>query len=74
MRCLQIAVFSLVLAATVAGVLIPGSKLEPYFLLSRDWTVFALAGYGFVAAEGHRQSYSLVPILTIVAPSCTATR
>ena len=32
--------------ATVAGVLIPGSKLEPYFLLSRDWTVFALAGYG----------------------------
>ena len=40
----------LVLAATVAGVLIPGSKLEPYFALSRDWTVFALAGYGFVAA------------------------
>ena len=41
---------ALVLAATVAGVLIPGSKLEPYFSLSRDWTVFALAGYGFVAA------------------------
>jgi carbon starvation protein len=41
---------ALVLAATVAGVLIPGSKLEPYFALSRDWTVFALAGYGFVAA------------------------
>ena len=41
---------ALVLAATVAGVLIPGSQLEPYFLLSRDATVFALAGYGFVAA------------------------
>jgi carbon starvation protein len=40
----------LVLAATVAGVLVPGSKLEPYFLLSRNATVFALAGYGFVAA------------------------
>ncbi len=40
----------LVLGATVAGVLMPGSKLEPYFSLSRDSTVFALAGYGFVAA------------------------
>ena len=39
-----------VLAATVAGVLIPGSPLEPYFSLSRDMTVFALAAYGFVAA------------------------
>ena len=39
-----------VLAATVAGVLVPGSKLEPYFLLSREATVFALAGYGFIAA------------------------
>ncbi len=41
---------ALVLAATVGGVLIPGSKLEPYFALSRNATVFALAGYGFVAA------------------------
>ena len=41
---------ALVLAATVAGVLVPGSKLEPYFALSRNATVFALAGYGFVAA------------------------
>ena len=32
------------------GVLIPGSQLEPYFSLSRDATVFALAAYGFVAA------------------------
>jgi len=39
-----------VLAATFAGALIPGSKLEPYFLLSRDMTVFVLAAYGFVAA------------------------
>ncbi len=41
---------ALVLGATVAGVLIPGSRLEPYFSLSRNATVFALAGYGFVAA------------------------
>jgi len=39
-----------VLVATVLGALVPGSPLEPYFLLSRDWTVFALAAYGFIAA------------------------
>ncbi len=39
-----------VLAATFAGAFIPGSQLEPYFSLSRDTTVFALAAYGFVAA------------------------
>ncbi|MFI5460955.1 MAG: carbon starvation protein A, partial [Isosphaerales bacterium] len=39
-----------VLAATFAGAFVPGSKLEPYFLLSRDTTVFVLAAYGFVAA------------------------
>jgi carbon starvation protein len=39
-----------VLAATVGGAFVPGSKLEPYFSLSRDMTVFALAAYGFVAA------------------------
>ena len=39
-----------VLGATVLGALVPGSSLEPYFSLSRDWTVFALAAYGFVAA------------------------
>ena len=39
-----------VLGATVLGALVPGSALEPYFSLSRDWTVFALAAYGFVAA------------------------
>ncbi len=41
---------AMVLAATIGGAWIPGSKLEPYFLLSRDATVFALAAYGFVAA------------------------
>jgi carbon starvation protein len=40
----------LVLAATVGGGLVPGSRLEPYFSLSREATVFALAAYGFVAA------------------------
>jgi len=39
-----------VLGATVAGALVPGSPLEPYFSLSRDGTVLALAAYGFVAA------------------------
>ena len=38
------------LAATVAGAWIKGSPLEPYFSLSREMTVFALAAYGFVAA------------------------
>ncbi len=39
-----------VLAATVAGALVPGSPLDPYFSLSRDGTVLALAVYGFIAA------------------------
>lgn len=40
----------LVVAATVAGALVPDSPLEKFFLLNREWTVAALAGYGFVAA------------------------
>jgi len=40
----------LVLAATVAGALVPGSPIEKFFLLNREWTVAALAIYGFVAA------------------------
>ncbi len=40
----------LVLAATVAGALVPGSRFEPYFSLSREGAVAALAVYGFVAA------------------------
>jgi carbon starvation protein len=39
-----------VLAATFAGALVPGSKLEPYFSLTRDAAVYWLAAYGFVAA------------------------
>ena len=39
-----------VLAATIGGSLDPGSTLEPYFSMSREVTVFALAGYGFIAA------------------------
>ncbi len=39
-----------VLAATWGGAFIKGSSLEPYFSLSREMTVFALAAYGFVAA------------------------
>ena len=49
-----------VLAATVGGAFIPGSKLEPYFSLSRDMTVFALAAYGFVAA--------VLPVWLLLAP------
>ncbi len=41
---------ALVLAATIAGGLVPGSRLEPYFSLSREAAVAALAIYGFVAA------------------------
>ncbi len=41
---------AMVLAATVAGAWIKGSQFEPYFSWTRDQTVFALAGYGFVAA------------------------
>jgi carbon starvation protein len=40
----------LVLGATVTGALVPNSPLEKYFSLSRDWTVFVLAAYGFIAA------------------------
>ena len=41
---------ALVLAAVVAGNWVPGSALEPFFALSREQTVIALAVYGFVAA------------------------
>ncbi|OJW22655.1 MAG: carbon starvation protein A [Planctomycetales bacterium 71-10] len=41
---------AMVLAVTGLGSLVPGSALEPYFSLSRTWTVVAVAAYGFVAA------------------------
>ena len=40
----------LTLAAVAAGNWIPGSALEPYFSLTRNQTIIALVGYGFVAA------------------------
>lgn len=39
-----------VLAVTVLGAYIPGSPLERVFSLSREWTVLAIAIYGFIAA------------------------
>ena len=38
------------LAVTVAGNWIPGSVWEPYFSLTREQTILAICGYGFVAA------------------------
>jgi carbon starvation protein len=51
---------SAVLAATFGGVLVPGSKLEPFFSLSRDGTIAAIAVYGFVA--------SVLPVWLLLAP------
>jgi carbon starvation protein len=39
-----------VLAAVIAGNWIPGSALEPIFKLTKEQTILALAGYGFIAA------------------------
>ena len=49
-----------VLAATFYGAKIPGSPLEPYFALSRDQTIYAIAAYGFVAA--------VLPVWLLLAP------
>ncbi len=49
-----------VLAATVAGNWIPGSAWEPYFQLSREQTILALCGYGFVA--------SVLPVWMLLCP------
>ena len=49
-----------VLAATVAGSLVPGSSLEPYFALSRNQTIGAIAVYGFVA--------SILPVWLLLCP------
>src|SRR5262249_12480335 len=50
----------LVLAATFAGALIPGSPLERFFSLSKGGTVLALTTYGFVA--------SVLPVSLLLAP------
>ena len=49
-----------VLGATVAGNWIPGSILEPYFLLSREGIIIAICGYGFIA--------SVLPVWLLLCP------
>jgi carbon starvation protein len=49
-----------VLAATFAGASIPGSPLEPIFLMSRNQTIIALAVYGFIA--------SVLPVWLLLCP------
>jgi carbon starvation protein len=49
-----------VLAATIAGSMIPGSFLEPYFSLSKHATILALCGYGFIA--------SVLPVWMLLCP------
>lgn len=49
-----------VLAATVAGSWIPESGLHHVFALSRDHTILALCGYGFVA--------SVLPVWMLLCP------
>ena len=49
-----------VLAATVAGAGIPGSRVEWLFSLSRDQTVYSIAAYGFVA--------SVLPVWLLLCP------
>src|SRR5262245_46420972 len=51
---------ALVLAATVAGSWIPHSPLRDVFSLSKNWTVFALAAYGFIA--------SVLPVWMLLCP------
>ncbi len=49
-----------VLAATVAGSLIPGSPLEGFFALDKNETILALCGYGFIA--------SVLPVWMLLCP------
>ena len=49
-----------VLGVTVAGAWIPGSSLETYFSLSRNQTITAIAGYGFIA--------SVLPVWLLLCP------
>ncbi len=49
-----------VLGATVAGNWIPGSILEPFFLLSREGVILAICGYGFIA--------SVLPVWLLLCP------
>ena len=49
-----------VLVATVAGGSIQGSVLEPFFSLSKEQTIYALCGYGFIA--------SVLPVWMLLCP------
>ena len=49
-----------VLACVFLGSLIPGSFLDPYFTLSREGIIIAIAVYGFVAA--------VLPVWLLLAP------
>jgi carbon starvation protein len=49
-----------VLLAVIVGKWIPGSPLERYFALSRESTIFALCGYGFIA--------SVLPVWLLLCP------
>lgn len=49
-----------VLAATGFGALVPGSRFEPYFSLTREQTIFAIAAYGFIA--------SVLPVWLLLCP------
>jgi len=49
-----------ILGAVVAGSLIPGSSLEPYFSLTRNGTIVALCAYGFIAA--------ILPVWLLLTP------
>ena len=51
---------ALVLVATWAGSLIPGSPLEPWFQLDRTSTVVVLCSYGFIA--------SVLPVWLLLCP------
>lgn len=49
-----------VILATVVGASVPGSPFEPYFSLSREGIIVAIAGYGFVA--------SVLPVWLLLCP------
>ena len=49
-----------VFGSVFAGSLIPGSFLEPYFSLSREGIIFAIAAYGFIA--------SVLPVWLLLCP------
>src|SRR5262249_41884781 len=49
-----------VLVAVVVGNWIPGSPFERYFSLSKDQTILALTGYGFIA--------SVLPVWLLLCP------